>query len=203
MNCKIVQERIDEVIYDKEAIINQDIQVHFNTCNSCNRYYLEAKKDSQLLSKLRNMEPVLTDPKGLTDSIMQSVVQDETRSKTKDSKYRLITRLLAAAVIALLITFGIEQYVVLDKIQMLEMELGKVQPSHSISRNQIYNASLLDIDMLTNNLKQEISFKKISTLIQLKQARQFNFTFYDFDRNMIKDELKKYDLTNRSQQMKD
>ncbi len=91
--------------------------------------------------------------------------------------FTLLTRLLAAAVIALLLTLGIEQYIVLNKMLILETELGNVQLPNSIDRTRIYKATLLDLDLLTRDLNQGISLNKIRALMRFKQAKATQFYF--------------------------
>ena len=124
-------------------------------------------------------------------------------NKTHTLNITLLTRLLAAAVIALLLTLGIEQYIVLNKMLILETELGKVQLPNSTDRTRIYKASLMDLDLLTRNLDQGISLNKIRALMRYKKAKQLNFTFYDISRYMIKDDLFITDLPNQIKNGKD
>lgn len=194
MNCEKVQERIDEMIFNSGVHPDQNIQSHLNTCEECSSYYQEAIKDRQLMKVLEDSQPVLLNPEGLTDSIMQSITNEPSEQDKDTSNIKLLIRLLAAAVIALLLTLGIEQYIVLNKILILETELAKVQLPNSIDRTRIYKASLMDIDLMTKNLDQGISINKIRALMRFKQAKQFNFTFYDINRYMIKDELLIIDL---------
>lgn len=194
MNCEKVQERIDEMIFNSGVHPDQNIQSHLNTCEECSSYYQEAIKDRQLMKVLEDSQPVLLNPEGLTDSIMQSITNEPSEQDKDTSNIKLLIRLLAAAVIALLLTLGIEQYIVLNKILILETELAKVQLPNSIDRTRIYKASLMDIDLMTKNLDQGISISKIRALMRFKQAKQFNFTFYDINRYMIKDELLTIDL---------
>ncbi len=59
MNCKKVQERIDEMIFNSGVRPDRNIQSHLNTCRECSSYYQEALKESQLIKEISNLEPVL------------------------------------------------------------------------------------------------------------------------------------------------
>lgn len=203
MNCEKVQERIDAMIFNSGVQPDQYIQSHLKTCEECSSYYQEAIKERQLLKGISNLEPVLYDPERLTDSIMQSIINEPSEQQKHTFNIKLLIRLLAAAVIALLLTLGIEQYIVLNKMLILETELGKVQLPNSIDRNRIYKASLMDLDLLTRNLDQGISLNKIRALMRFKHAKQLNFTFYDIKRYMIKDDLFTTDLPNQIESGKD
>ena len=203
MNCKKIQNKIDELSFDNGANREKEILVHLESCTVCNGYYIESMKTKEFLNDIKDIEPVLDNPEELADSIMQSIANDPNEQIHQTYNISLITQLLAAAVIALLFTLGIEQYIVLNKMLILETEIGKVQLPNSIDRTRIYKASLMDLDLLTKNLDQGISLNKIRALMRYKQAKQLNFTFYDISRYMIKDDLFITDLPNQVDNGKD
>jgi hypothetical protein len=198
MNCKEIQNRIDEIIFDHDITPEKEIKTHLESCSECRNYYDESLKDLQFLQDVGEMEPVLDRPEELTYSIMESIAHDASKPQKPNYNFTLFTRLLAAAVIALLLTLGIEQYLLLNKILDLETKLGKVELPKSIDRTRIYKATLVDIDLFIKNLDQGISLNKIRASMKLKQVKQFDFTFYDINRYMIKDGLFITDLPNQT-----
>lgn len=202
MNCELIQNKIDDLIFDNGINPEKEIMAHLESCINCNEYYNECLKSKQFMQEIKDIEPVLDRPDELTDSIMRSIANEASERQKYTLNIVLLTRLLAAAVIALLLTLGIEQYIVLNKMLILETELGNVQLPNSTDRTRIYKATLVDLDLLIRNLDNGISLKKIKTLMRFKQAKQLNFTFSDIDRNMIKDRLKVSELSNQILQNK-
>lgn len=102
-----------------------------------------ARRVEHLLASVRNREPILKDPEGLTEDIMNTI-RDNPARKKQDIKNKsrelpaiiILRRLLAAASVCLLLVFGYEEYVVVEKISHLEKQ------SSAISRSSRYQAAL-------------------------------------------------------------
>ena len=74
-------------------------------------------------------EPELHDPEDLTKSILSLIDEVDQTPKSNNSNqkiYWLIRRSLAAASISLMIVFGIEQYILFDKISKMEEYISYV-----------------------------------------------------------------------------
>lgn len=113
-----------------------------------------ARLVENLMASLRKREPILKDPEGLTEEIMNAI-RDNPARKVRDINKKarelpaiiILRRLLAAASVCLLLVFGYEEYVVVEKISRLEKQ------SSAISRSSQYQAAL--------------NLKKIMTLLTL------------------------------------
>jgi len=192
MDCKKIQNKIDELAYDMSIQLDLKEQAHLDECENCRKYYADALKATKLLHEIQQREPVLDDPEELTESIMKSI-QDEAQEYPKAKiNYRIIIRVLAAAVVALLLTLEIEQYRVLNKIQLLETKLGKVQQTHQNQKYLINEATLIDLSILFKDDNHDgFSLEKVSTLFILNRIKHSNFTLSDLNRYMNKDDFLK------------
>ncbi len=96
------------------------------------------RPEDEIIYSLRRNEPVLKDPDGLTDNIM-AVLGDKKTARLTTDDLRLTTgarqrgkaiiiiqRLLAAASVCLLLVFGYEEYVLVDKISRLEKQNASI-----------------------------------------------------------------------------
>ncbi len=191
MDCKKIQSKIDELIYTKGMQLDLQEQSHLNECDECRKYYTDTLKAAQLLHEIQKRDPVLDNPVELTESIMKSIQHKEQEQSAGIINYRIITRILAAAVVALILTLGVEQYMVLNKIQQLETRLGKVQQTHQHKTYLINKATIIDIGILFEDDDHGFSLEKVSALLSLNQIKQSNFTFYDLNRYMSKDDFLK------------
>jgi len=147
------------------------------------------------MQEIQQKEPVLDNPEELTELIMKSIAQEQESRSGHGLSYRIVTRLLAAAVVALILTLGIEQYLVLNKIQSLETQLGKVQQVHHFNKNMMNEATIIDIRTLLNNDIHGFNLEKVSMLIRLNRVKHLNFTYSDISRYMNEDEFSKNQLT--------
>jgi hypothetical protein len=89
------------------------------------------KLAEDLIDRIRRREPVLRDPDGLTDNIMAMLGDKKTARLTTSDRQRgkaiiIIQRLLAAASVCLLLVFGYEEYVLVDKISRLEKQNASI-----------------------------------------------------------------------------
>lgn len=102
-----------------------------------------ARLVENLVAAVRNREPILKNPEGLTEDIMNAIRENPTGNnfdKTKKSGELpviiILRRILAAASVCLFIVFGYEEFVVVDKISSLEKQ------SSVISQSSQYQAAL-------------------------------------------------------------
>jgi len=82
---------------------------------------------NRILHSLKQNEPQLQQPEKLTEDIMLAIQHEEhERSSLRQVKSNrlprliLFHRLLTAASVCLLLMFGVEQYMVVDKVNQLE-----------------------------------------------------------------------------------
>ena len=198
MDCKKLQHKIDELYLEKGLKLDLKEQDHINDCAECRFYYTEASEAHQLLKKIQQWEPVLDNPQELTESIMLSISQEEQNSLNNNSRFKVLVRFLTAAVVALLLTLGVEQYMVLNKVQLLEVKMGKVQ--HDQPKKYLINrASLIDIEQLLKVSENGYALKNMLTKYQLERFKNADFTFNDLKRYMNKEGLLKSSLNNTSQ----
>ncbi len=194
MDCKKIKNKIDELIYTKGMQLDMQEQSHLDECNDCRKYYSDTLNSAQLFHEIQQREPVLDNPEELSESIMKSIKYEEQEHSTVIINYRLISRVLTAAAVAMLLTLGIEQYMVLSKVQLLEAKLGEVQQTHQYEKYLINKATIIDIGMLFNNDNRDFSLKKASALFRLSRIKKSNFTFYDFNRYINEDDSLKYSI---------
>jgi len=192
MNCIEVRQHIDKLDFDTNIEPAENIKLHIDTCSDCRKYYEEHLQTSGIISKLKNQNPELQNPEKLKSSILASIELEEQNTGKKTIPIMFFTRILTAALVALLITLGTEQYTVLQKVQHLEIQLGKIDHNTLIQENRLYKSSLIDIETLLSKGKPEIIMKKLALMLRLQQIENSNFTYDDLKRNMYKDEnLKK------------
>lgn len=188
MDCKKFQNRINEFISSEEIQLNPQEQLHLDDCHDCQQYFSAAIKATQILNQVPQWEPALDNPEELTDSIMSSISKQSKKSTVISINYRNVVRILAAAVVALFFTLGIEQYMVLNKIQQLETRLSKVQNTpHQYGKHFIHKAALVNTELFFNNEHHSFSMSKASALFGLYRIKDSNFTFSDLQRYMNKD----------------
>ena len=128
INCELIKEKIDLLIFEENEQTNEEISSHIQSCDTCHFYYLESLKAKEIIGKMQK-DPVLHDPDSLTNSILHQIedVYQIPKSNTGNPKiYWLVRRTLAAASICLMIVFGIEQYILFDKISKMEEYISYV-----------------------------------------------------------------------------
>ena len=188
MDCKKLQQRIDELISFEEVHLNNKEQLHLDNCKICRLYYADAVKAKQIIHQIPQWEPILDKPQELTDSIMNSIARKSQKPAARRINYKNMVRILAAAVVALFFTLGIEQFMVLNKIQQLETRLSKVQNTpHQYEKEFIHKAALVNTELFFNNEHHGFSMSKASVLFGLYGFNGSNFTFSDLQRYMNKD----------------
>lgn len=187
MNCRTLQDKIDGLRDGGPEQLDLHEQFHLEGCNACQNYYADASKTRQLLRDIRQWEPVLDEPEELTRSIMDSIAGATQKPSPFTIRLRLVNRVLSAAVVALLLTLGIEQFVVLRKIHLLETKLGRVQQSYHHKEYQINKATIINIEKLFKDDPHGFKLEKLSTMFRFRHMKYSGFTFYDFNRYIKKD----------------
>jgi hypothetical protein len=152
------------------------------------------KEDEELVSGIiagiRQKEPILENPEGLTEDIMKAIREVKKENPPgiigKSGKSPVLTillRLMAAASVCLFLIFGYEEYVVVDKISNLEKQNAAI--SHSSQYHtalQLKKAmSILASDPEMLNRYKEIKSRKMyfSTLSPLNSIlKQFDSIYH-------------------------
>ncbi len=140
MECKEIQERIDLLVFEDNEQSRQVIIEHTAFCLSCKTYYENSLQGQNVLNKIREHEPELSDPVSFTEEVLTSIgdpsarVENNASSKSKTISLHSIQRLLVAASVCLFVIFGIEQYVVVNKIQKLEKKMSTAPKGQSLFR---------------------------------------------------------------------
>lgn len=156
MNCKETRTRIDHLVFEPDSLSEKEIKIHLKGCDECTLYYKDRAGQAGLLKALRNHEPALTHPDLLTNAIMDSINAKE--STPKNFYLTTLSRILAAACVCLLFTFGYEQYNILIKLNTLERQFAEISTNQEISSgNGFQNLSALKSKSLASNEKSFFS----------------------------------------------
>ena len=174
MKCEKVKQHIDQYFMEGFMELDPDTGLHIERCQDCQMYFKSHKKAKYLITNLHDFEPVLIDPEGLTEDIMEAVGNSTTHLDTIDKvkpanifQNVIFRRLLSAAAIILFALFGFEQYLVLDKINRLETQYQNISGNRfSGDDGRIYRSwetrTLRNFNQLKTNNRE--LFKKISTI---------------------------------------
>jgi hypothetical protein len=148
--------------------------------------YILALKTNKTLSNLKYQEPTIIDPELLTDDIMSGInnLGTEKSVQTIGNRSKVLIwgeRLLAAASIILFLTFGFEQFIVVDKITTLEARLTGISANIKIEVN---NAQIIATpDFFTKKLSEKPLLKRILmqrfNLTSLQDTFQIKKTAHD------------------------
>lgn len=188
MKCETIKEKIDLLIFEEDKELNEEMSSHIEGCNTCQSYLSESIAAKEIIGQLKK-EPELTDSEDLSNSILSQIdeVEQITNSTNGGAKiYLLIRRSFAAASILLMIVFGIEQYVIFDKISRMEEHVSSISTDDKrINMNNIINYNLGFQPRLLNgiftdgliipgdlNLKRKITKSRLSSLIFNKMDNQ-------------------------------
>jgi len=188
MDCFDVRLKIDEIGFDNVDGLGKEEKDHLKNCSDCLAYYENTRKTAQLISILKSKQPVLNEQDNLKSAIMSSIQKTPLQSQKSIFKVQLLIRILAAAVVALFLTLGIEQYTVLKKVQQLEDQFGSLKNSTPIQEVRLYKSSLLDLNELLVNGNHLIKMQKLPLLLRFNRINKSNFTYDDLNRIMIKEE---------------
>lgn len=185
MDCGKCKQVIDDLFYGETDRLNTDAEYHIQECTSCRSYYEESKASIDFIAGLKKQEPVLKEPEALADSIMHSVNRKVQETDRRLQPITLAIRMMAAAIIALFLTLGVEQYMVLSKVQQLESNMNTLPKEPSYSKNLISQAKLIDIGLLINSEKEKARLHKLSSFIN-NGSGNLNFTYGELQRYMEK-----------------
>ena len=174
MKCEIAIQNIDQYFNKELGELDPETTQHLAGCMDCNMHFMAQKKAKELVTRIIDFEPVLSDPSGLTDDIMMALgdasAVPETNKNIKPAgifQNVFFRWSLSAAAIILFALFGFEQYLVLDKINRLETQYQNI-PEAKFSRQDMntFNSwgirKLRNINHLKANNKE--LFEKISSV---------------------------------------
>lgn len=174
MKCDQIKDKINNLIFDPNDQINLEVHIHIENCKSCKAYYEESLPAKNVINSLRNQDHTIKNPEILTNNILNSIENlDKIDSSTKHSftskliKLETIQRLLAAASVLLLLTFGYEQFTVVDQILALEEKMST--SSNEPARFQNYNEVIAFYpkqvtESFISNIENRINKKKNSKI---------------------------------------
>jgi hypothetical protein len=170
MKCENAIQNIDKFFGGWLGELDPETSTHLEACRDCKRHFMAHDKASELIKRIRNFEPTLSDAPGLTDDIMGSLTDPESEKKVKHVTIihnRIFRFSLSAAAVILFALFGFEQYLVLDKINRLETQYQNVSKENIGGKNSpMYNAweirTLKNYNHLKANNKE--LFQKISSM---------------------------------------
>ncbi len=180
MNCDFVKAKIYEWVYaDVRQLDEKEIQ-HITNCPECKAYYQDCHRAKKITALISQKEPVLANPQKLTNDILDTL--DELEPEMQSVRFRIFNtakRILAAASVCLIIVFGYEQYIIIDKMIKLEEQMSAVTatpinsshykeilryyPSHSIEAVKSKLASRLKMSQ-DNGLKSTFILASLSVL---------------------------------------
>jgi len=174
MTCEIVIQNIDQYFCEGLAELDDETRQHLASCRDCKLHFTAQKEAGDVITRIAGFEPLLNDPAGLTDDIMRGLSEAEKAPETTKKitpvtifKSIHLRRALSAAAIVLFAVFGVEQYLVLDKINRLETQAQHASTNkNSLNELGVYNA--WEFQLLRNfnqakSVNKEL-FKKINTL---------------------------------------
>jgi hypothetical protein len=160
MNCTDAIEILDRMIFE-EVPADVGLSQHIDTCPSCSQAYTDALKAREVMKLVRRSEPVLRDPDGLTGNIMAAIPDGQVKTFVVPL---LLSRLLAAASIAIILVFGYEQYGVVKKISTLEKQFAEIKSDSRYS-------DLLQLASTININETGISLSEIERLLSTEKGR--------------------------------
>ena len=161
MECNAIQERIDLFVFEDNEQAWKEITDHIEACPSCRAYYDQSMQVRAVLGSISAHQPVLSDPEGLTDSILNTIqdpgnlIPEPVPNNAIVRSLPMIEKVLLAASIALLVVFGYEQYIVVDRVLQLEQQMSDTPKRQSHLRAfqraiNIYPAQAVDLMHIQN-----------------------------------------------------
>ncbi|MCD4680984.1 MAG: hypothetical protein K8S00_11415 [Bacteroidales bacterium] len=145
MKCEIIKKKIDLMVFEENKQLYAEISSHIESCDSCQSYFTESMEAKKIIGQMQK-EPELHDPDDLTNSILSAIDEADQTTKLNNSNskiYWLIRRSLAAASVTLMLVFGIEQYMLFDKISTMEEHVSVISSEHKhINLYNIINYNL-------------------------------------------------------------
>ncbi|MBC8321010.1 MAG: hypothetical protein H8E34_09830 [Bacteroidetes bacterium] len=153
----MIKEKIELMIFEDNKKHIAEISSHIESCDTCQSNFTESMRAKNIIGQMQK-EPELHDPDNLTKRILSRIDEIDQTPKSKNSNpkiYWLIRRSLAVASISLMIVFGIEQYMQVDKISKMEEHVSFISKEHK-------NVNLYNIINYNLGFKPE-SFNKAFT----------------------------------------
>ena len=187
---------------DKVLVLEKDVLFHIRNCSECQKYYDDHIRMTQVVTNLRNQQPELKNPDDIKSVILSSIENEKNSTDRNIFPMLYLIRFLAAATVILLVTLGIEQYMVLQKVQHLEVQLGKVEQLSATQEMILYQSSLIDIKSLLSNGDHNLSMNKLLLVLRMKRIGNSNFTYKDLKRNINKDKSIQQLIRAQHQQLK-
>lgn len=184
MNCKTIRQKIDNQIFEQITQSQNEILKHIEDCSSCKDYFNESSANQTLFTQFQK-DPVLKNSTALTNSILEAIENEDTSNGSEQKQSKLIhlfRRTLAAASISLLVIFGVEHYMVFDKISRLEASntiIAKESKKERKTQFQFASISMEQIQQYKNlfketgiaNFKQKLKFRLLNARLKhLNQA---------------------------------
>jgi len=143
MKCSKVRKELEQMVYRDGPDPGTEIYTHIDSCKACTQYLEDIRLSASTIAGIRQREPILQNPELLTEEIMHAIREgskedhfDMTEKSGKSPVISIVRRLLAAASVCLLLVFGYEEYIVVDKISSLEKQ------NAMITRSPQYQAAL-------------------------------------------------------------
>ncbi len=159
MNCIEVAGFLDRMVFE-DLPADGEIREHIDGCASCSQAYYDALKAREVINLVRRSEPILMNPARNTDEIMAALIK---RSAKTPVVLPFLQRLLAAATVACFLLLGYEQYQVVKKVSMLEMQFSGIRPDSRYA-DPLRHVSAMDIN------KAGISFSEIERLLKSEKG---------------------------------
>lgn len=157
MKCKEIRSILDNNFGQLKSQLDSETLLHLDSCENCRNYYQSISAANEVISALQSTEPILFDPHALTDKIMMDITNVQHQHSIKSNRSRILVwgqKLIMAASVCLLLTFGFEQYIVVNKIVALENKLSNISdelPAVSINRAQFFTIP----DFYLNKLQEK------------------------------------------------
>ncbi len=129
MKCEKAIQNIDKYFSEWAGELGPETRDHLEACRDCHRHFMAHGKASGLITHIRDFEPELSDPSGLTDDIMDALHDSESEKEVKHLtifQNKIFRWSISAAAVILFSLFAFEQYLVLDKINQLETQYQNV-----------------------------------------------------------------------------
>lgn len=188
MKCNTIKEKIDLLVFEENTALETEIIHHTESCPSCQNYFAQSAELGRIRS-LMQKEPELSHPDAFTTSIMSQIdeLEESQHSNNNSAKvYQFVRKALSAASILLLMVFGMEQYMFVDKISQMEENIHLSSTDQSkINNYQIINYNLgfkpesinkiMSRDLMNpdhQNLKTKIMHTRLTSMAINKLDRQ-------------------------------
>jgi len=153
---------------------------------------------SGTIAGIRQREPILENPEGLTEDIMSAIRENKKANPAviiekpvKSAVLTLAIRLMAAACVCLFLLFGYEEYIVVNKISRLEKQ------NSAISQSSRYQVALqLDkaVKIIASDPEMLNQYKEIKSRKMLLSKLFMAAIYYDVQ-DISPDALKVQDRT--------